>query len=247
MHSTNRSANGYVSIGVKKALLTIDPDGWPRLHRYRTEGQGFWSAYYPGDLHEPRFDAALKASIDPHWTEALRYRFYAHAKLAAMTSHIPGDLLFAGVSHGGTAKCVLGYLGDRASGKTTYLVDAWEGAMSRADRRVNTKFETDLNAVRRGFSAFSHVKFLKGYIPDVLPELEAERLSFVGLNTTDPDSECQSLPTFWERMSIGAIILINSYAWRSADVTAYNAVIYQLPGAEVLNLLNGFGAVMKTA
>ena len=94
-------------------------------------------------------------------------------------------------------------------------VERGGGVLARNRDELQSGFyTTDLDAVRRNFAEWRGARLVVGTIPETLEQITAERIAFlhIDLNCTMP--EVAAIERLWERLSTGAIVLLDDYAYR---------------------------------
>jgi hypothetical protein len=159
----------------------------------------------PSPMFSGKFGAlyAKWKHVDPVVNpEGVRYLNYTCCHLANACRNVPGDFLYAGVSHGFGAKLVYEFT-DGCAGKTFHLVDPFDASLSRADRRKAPSYNSDIDYVRKQYPATGKVVLHQTTIPMAPPA----PLAFIVLRTSDTPSEEKALGDFYEALSPGGIML----------------------------------------
>jgi hypothetical protein len=208
--------------------------------------QGLTTRHETGDLYETEFDRIFRTAcaLDPWADERLRLRVYYHCRFAQIALNAPGDFLFAGVSFGVAPKAVTLALGPALDNRTIYLADKWQGLRESGSNRTRDDYCADVSLVRKFFTE-PNVKIVEAYVPDALGQIETKHIAFAALNTGDVDADCASLPLLWPRLSTGGMLILNGYAQKPERHKQYQNTLSALPGAIVVNLMNGFGLLSK--
>ena len=76
-----------------------------------------------------------------------------------------------------------------------------------------------LQAVVNTFGAYPNVEIIKGAVPDTLGLVDAERVAFLSLDIKTRDPEYAAAEHFWDRMTSGAAIVLDSYRVAKAPRT----------------------------
>jgi hypothetical protein len=160
----------------------------------------------PALLYSGRFGELCKKfdKIEPCRAvrEGGRYQNYIWCFLAGLCREVPGDFLYAGVSFGLSAKLVYEFT-DACAGKTFHLVDPFDAAVSRSDKRTSAKYNNSVDYVRQQYPADAKIMIHQTTIPMDPPQ----PLAFAVLHTGDPASERVTLPVFYDALSPGGIIV----------------------------------------
>jgi hypothetical protein len=134
--------------------------------------------------------------------EGVRYLNYVCCHLANACRNVPGDFLYAGVSHGFGAKLLYEFT-DGCAGKTYHLVDPFDASVSRSDRRRAPTYNNSVDYVRGQYAADASVVIHQTMLPMPPPA----PLAFAVLRTSDPLSEERTLPAFFDALSRGGVII----------------------------------------
>jgi hypothetical protein len=233
-----RTRDRYVQDG----LFTIH-DG-----RFRKD-PAFQSAYARG--------LKAGAGIDP----AFEWRVHVALWAAATSLHVPGDFVECGVNAGFVSSAIMHYLDWACLDRRFYLIDTFRGPVldqySREeidrgrrglaeDALARGAYVLDLARVRANFSEWPNAVVTQGAVPDVLPTLDLGSVAFLHLDMNCAYPERAALEFFWERLSSGAIVLLDDYVYFGNDsqASAMDAAAQELK-AEILALPTGQGLIVK--
>jgi hypothetical protein len=142
------------------------------------------------------------------------------------------------------------YLIDTFSGPVLSQLSPREVARGRATASeaaiANGAYVTDLNRVCANYAEWPNVEIVQGAVPGVLPTLAIGRVAFLHIDMNCAYPERAALEYFWDRLSPGAMVLFDDYAYFSLEALAeaIDAAAAQL-GAEVLSLPTGQGLIVK--
>jgi hypothetical protein len=153
------------------------------------------------------------------------------------------------------------YLKWRDVDKRFYLVDTFSGPVigqysaEEAGRgRVKIAeaamaagaYVTDAARVRANFAEWPNAVLAPGAAPEVLASLPIDRVAFLHIDMNCAYPERATLEFFWDRLSPGAYVLLDDYAYAGADCQgeAIDAAAEKL-GARVLALPTGQGLIVR--
>jgi hypothetical protein len=173
----------------------------------------------------------------------------------------PGDFVECGVNTGFVSSAVMQWLSWNGLNRRFFLVDTWAGPpinqydeteMKNGKRRLAEEamaagaYVTDLDRVRCNFAEWPGVVIVQGSVPDILPRIPTTQVAFLHLDMNCAYPERAALEFFWERLSPGAIVLLDDYAYhgyeqQAAAMDAAASVI----GADILSLPTGQGVIVK--
>jgi hypothetical protein len=137
--------------------------------------------------------------------------------------------------------------------KRFYLLDTYEGLV---DTHINDEerargvrvgeYEPCYDAVVRTFGAHRNVRIVRGTVPETLPLVDAEKVSFLSLDMNTRDPEIAAAEHFWDRLTSGAAIVLDDYGWRKhlEQKFAFDAFA-AARGVQVLSLPTGQGLILK--
>jgi hypothetical protein len=129
------------------------------------------------------------------------------------TNLIPGDIVEIGTYKGGSAKLICQAKGDRL----LHLFDTWEGVVNidKNDELSSTKFfsgryKTDIDSVKTLLSGYPNVLFYKGVFPETYTG-NIQKVSMINLDVDLYEPTKSALELFWDKLSIGGIIVAHDY------------------------------------
>lgn len=237
-YSVFRTRDHYMEDG----LFTVHND------RFRRD-PGFQEAYRRG----------VKASngVDP----AFEWRVHVALWAAATSLRVPGDFIECGVNAGFISSAIMNYLGWNSVNRTFYLIDTFSGPVLNQyspeevergrlrlaqDALAAGAYVTDLARVHANYSEWPNAVVVQGVIPEVLPTLNVGSVAFLHIDMNCAYPERAALEFLWNRLSPGAIVLLDDYAYfghdRQAD--AMDASAREL-GTRILALPTGQGVMIK--
>ena len=186
--------------------------------------QGVRTAFDARPLHAGRF----AESYDRHWRllphftpDVTRYRCYNVATLAMQCRNVAGDFVFAGISYGVSARVLYDFVEFEKLGKIFHLIQhpftAFNPTIVAAEAISIIRIPT-----MRGHPANAPVKICRDIIPDALNGIGS--IAFAALNTTNPLAEAASLPTLFNKLAAGGIIVIDTYGMIGGRFADYDPV-----------------------
>ena len=143
-----------------------------------------------------------------------------------------------------------------------YLVDTWNGPptnqyneaeIESGRRRVadaalaRGAYVTDLD--RRALQIFPSGRTqssCRGSVPDILPSIPSIEVAFLHLDMNCAYPETAAFAFFWERLSPGAMVLLDDYAYdgHEQQTAALDAAANAI-GTDILSLPTGQGLIVK--
>jgi hypothetical protein len=173
-------------------------------------------------LDEERFQAAYsRARAVSVWGVDIRWRVYVACWAATHALHLEGDFVECGVDRGGLATAILHYLDFGRCAKTMYLLDTFQGLVheqmtEREQRDIPVRegrYVDSYQDVVARFSAYPNIKVIRGRIPETLAQVSAEAVAYLSIDMNVAYPEIAAAEFFWERLSHGAVILLDDYGF----------------------------------
>lgn len=227
------------------------------------EFDGLHTVHHARFRDDPRFHAAWEGafqatgSVDP----GSAWRIHIGLWAASMASRVPGDFVECGVNAGFLSSAILRYLDWPNLRKRFYLVDTFAGPVleqyspqeiergrveAAQEAIASGGYVTDIESVRARYQAWDGVTIVQGIVPAALSDVKASAIAFLHLDMNCAYPECEALRLLWNRLSPGAIILLDDYAYfgYEAQGTAMDELAGKF-GAEILALPTGQGLIVK--
>ncbi|MFT5603787.1 MAG: hypothetical protein ACI9G5_000740 [Paracoccaceae bacterium] len=229
------------------------PDPYPTYNQ-----DGLKSIHNHDFMDDPSFrrayDRGCQAASDYNW----HWRVHIGLWAGFTASKIPGDFVECGVNRGFLSSAIMEFLNWNSQNRVFYLLDTFEGldlryvsdddlkhgALEKNEVAKNSGFYVSgADSVQDNFSEWDNVKIIQGSIPDTLEQVESREIAYVHLDMNCSPPEVAALEFFWDRMSPGAIILLDDYAYRTYEAQKYamdefarqkNVMIASLPTGQGL-------------
>lgn len=242
----------------------LDRAGYALFNTRKHHGRdGLFTLHNDHFRNDAAFAAAyrrgLQASngVDPQ----MEWRVHIALWAASVAVRLTGDFVECGVNAGFISSAILHRLNWRTVQKRFYLIDTFKGpvvsqysqdeiARGRLkiaeDAIAAGAYATDIAAVRANFAEWPNAIVAQGIVPDVLSVLEIRKVAFLHIDLNCAAPERAALEYFWKRLSPGALVLLDDYAWlgHDAQMHAIDDAAASL-GCEVLSLPTGQGLVIK--
>jgi hypothetical protein len=239
-----------IGIGVVRVRGRYYEDGLFTLH----------SDHFRAD---PEFRAAYKRGIqasrgvDPGWEWRVHIALWA----ARTALRAEGDFVECGVNAGFMSSAIMEKLRWNTVGRRFYLIDTFggpvlsqysqeeveSGRLSFAKQALEAgAYVTDMERVRANFAEWKDAVVVQGAIPDILDKIDFGAIAFVHIDMNCALPERAAFEYFCERLSPGAVVLFDDYAYyghdgqREAIDSAARA-----RGAAVLSLPTGQGIIIR--
>ncbi|HSS69827.1 MAG TPA: TylF/MycF/NovP-related O-methyltransferase [Casimicrobiaceae bacterium] len=213
---------------------------------------------------DPAFRAAYRRGLQAATGVDPKFEWRVHVALWAATTalHTSGDFVECGVNAGFISSAIMHWLRWNEIDRRFFLVDTWAGpSLSQFDeteiaggRREVAKeaiaagaYVTDLGRLRRNFAEWPNAVIVQGMVPDILPSIRTDHAAFLHLDMNCAYPEQSALEYFWPRLSPGAVVLLDDYAYVGYErqASAIDGVARGF-GASVLSLPTGQGVIVKS-
>lgn len=226
------------------------------------QADGLASVHNHDFMRDPVYVEAYKRGIQAVGTD---YKWYwrVHVGLWAATvgAHLDGDFVECGTNKGFLASSIMQKLNWDRLGKTFWLMDTFAGldaryvteqevalgALERNKKHMEDGFfAIGVESVRANFSEWKNVEIVVGSIPETLPTVRSEKIAFMHIDMNCAPPEIAALRWFWPRLSTGAPVLLDDYAYKGFETqkAAMDALGKEL-NFEVLSLPTGQGLIIK--
>ena len=213
--------------------------------------------------HDPNFRAAYRRGIEAGFGVDPAFEWRVHVALWAAKSslRIPGDFVECGVNAGVISSAIMHWLGWNGFNRRFFLVDTWNGPPNNqyndaeielGRRRLDEAamaaegYVTDVDYARRNFAEWPGAVVVQGAVPDILQSVPSTEVAFLHLDMNCAYPERAALEFFWDRLSPGAIVLLDDYAYAGYEqqTIAMDSAADAL-GVDILSLPTGQGLIVK--
>lgn len=241
-------------IEVRKAQILGVPgayaqDGLISIHSHEfMDDPAFARAYARG---------AQAAGIDYGW----HWRVHLGLWAAGIASRLPGDFVECGVNAGFMSSSIMAYLDWNRLDRTFWLLDTFAGIdpaqvspaerddgilEKNADLLAGGFYVRDVESVARNFSEWPRARIVAGSIPGTLGQVDAAAIAFLHIDLNCAPPEVAALEHFWERLSPGAPVLLDDYAYWGyrRQKLAMDALAARL-GVAIASLPTGQGLLIR--
>ncbi len=223
---------------------------------------GLASVHNHDFLSEPSFVDAYQRGIravgkDYQWY----WRVHVGLWCASLGAKLDGDFVECGTNRGFLASAIMQKLRWNDLQRMFWLMDTFSGLDSRyvspdelqagalvknAQHLADGFYATEVDSVRANFSQWHNVNIVAGSIPDTLPSVSAEKIAFLHIDMNCAPPEVEALRYFWPRLSRGAAVLLDDYAYRGFEIqkVAMDTLGIEI-GFEVLSMPTGQGLIIK--
>jgi hypothetical protein len=225
---------------------------------------GLISVHNHDFMHDATFERAYARGVQAlagHPDYRWHWRIHVGLWAAMSAARVPGDYVECGVNRGFLSSAIMQRLDWDTQGRTFWLLDTFAGL----DERLVSPRERETGALARNrdelasgfyvsgaqsvidnFSQWKRVRIVVGAIPGTLGEVEAERIAYLHLDMNCAAPEIAAIEHFWPRLSPGAVVLLDDYAYLGFDnQKAAMDAFAQSAGVPILSLPTGQGLLLK--
>lgn len=238
---------------IHKLIKTLEAFAKPKI-TYSQDG--LTTVHNTGFMHNPDFIRAEKAGAATGSWANIHWRVHTILWAAGKCLHVEGDFVECGTNKGGFARAIVDYLNLPAFNKNFYLLDTFEGLADElltdkekaAGRKEHFEHEYKdcYEGVLQTFKDFPFVKIIKGMVPGTLTQVPSDKIAFLSIDMNCIAPEIAALNYFWDKLSMGGIIVLDDYAYVTCDLQyeAHNAWAAE-KGIKILSLPTGQGLIVK--
>lgn len=205
---------------------------------------------------DARFAKAYKAGeeTDSWWGVPIHWRIHVMFWAASRAVQMEGDLVECGVNRGGFSRAIMDYIDFHSMpDRKYYLLDTFNGLVdemiSDEERRNGIRagaYADTWEDVQRTFRDFPNVRLIRGVVPDTLPEVQAEKISYLSLDMNCAEPEIAAAEFFWDRLVSGAAIVLDDYGFTEFAVQKLEFDAFaKRRSVPILSLPTGQGLILK--
>jgi O-methyltransferase len=226
---------------------------------FRYSQDGLYTRLNADFMTDPRFVDAMKAAhslSDSHRKFETHWRTFVNCWAASHGMNLEGDFVECGVLRGFTAMSVIKYSNLNRSNKRYYLVDTYSGVdttlTSTAEQLRNIGSEqyadeSEWSAeVIETFSEFKNVKVVKGSVPEILSEVDTDKVCYLHIDMNNAAPEIAAARFFWDKLVTGAVVVLDDYGFPKhiGQKHAFDEFAEEM-GFSILSLPTGQGMFVK--
>ncbi len=203
-----------------------------------------------GFYEDQRFMDAFNAETATPQERSLVWRLHVLCWCAQNCLRREGDFVECGVYRGFSTAVAARYLDFGKLERRWHLYDTFSGVPSDQlnpdDESPAIYTEPGIYEIcARRFAAYANVHMTRGRVPEVLREEAPAKVAFLHLDMNSAAAEVAALEFFADRLSPGAMIVLDDYGWRGyrAQKLAEDP-FFAARGWPVLELPTGQGLVL---
>jgi len=209
------------------------------------------STFVNDAVFQQAYARAVKA-VGSDWD--IPWRTHVALWAADACKSIPGDFVELGTGRGWMFSAILSSLDWSGMSKQLFLFDMFtstrldpiSGLVVDGAQR-HPCYAKSFEATELNFADWERVELVRGRIPESLDEVDLQSIAFVHIDLNNADSEVNALRKLWPTLSVGALVLLDDYAYRGyrPQYEAMNTLGVEL-GFKVLSLPTGQGLISKS-
>ncbi|HWF51209.1 MAG TPA: TylF/MycF/NovP-related O-methyltransferase [Solirubrobacteraceae bacterium] len=201
-------------------------------------------------LDDPDFRSAYERAVQAAgWDYGIYWRVHVLLWAARTALKVPGAFVECGTGRGFMGSAVCRHLA--WSDRPFYLFDTFQPEMvtpdsSRRGHAHSPVYARGAQEVRRNFRDWPGVQLVVGTIPESLGDVNIEHVAFLHIDLNHPAPEAAALRHFWPKLSPGAMVVFDDYAYTGfeASYRSANQVAEEL-GFSIVSLPTGQGLAIK--
>lgn len=201
-------------------------DKRPRLPQgLRYAQDGLWTLHNSDFLATSRFKDAYGRGVEVERDLNNKWRMHVLFWAAAHGLHIVGDFVECGTNRGFCSAAVMHFIdwNDQRGERRFFLLDTFNGLrpdlVSDEEKAIGRlemfkdSYPECFEQTKLAFSGMSGVELVRGTIPDTLATVTPPRVAFLHIDMNCAAPEIAALRHFWPRLSPGAIVVLDDYAY----------------------------------
>jgi len=194
-------------------------------------------------------------------TYGWHWRIHIGLWAARVAASLDGDFVECGVNRGFLSSAIMEYLDWNSQQRDFWLLDTFAGLDARfvseeerasgallrnADSLRSGFYVRGVEGVRANFAQWPRVRIVQGAVPETLAQVSATRIAYLHIDMNVAPPETAALGYFWDRLSAGAPVLLDDYAYlgHTAQRLAMDDFA-RARGTPVCSLPTGQGLIIK--
>lgn len=199
-------------------------------------------------LSDGRFMASMNKNADTVIEKAIIWRSYVVCWATQYALRLSGDFVECGCFTGTTVRIVCDYLDFAQVDKQYFVYDLFDHTPDMEHPRHEAHGPELFRRVQQRFADISNVHVIQGRLPEVLNDRSPEKIAFLHVDLNHAASEVGCLEMLFDRLSPGAILILDDYGWNWGVLKTQKLVedpFFEARGYRVLELPTGQGLVIK--
>jgi O-methyltransferase len=221
----------------------------PMPYDFDADGMKLWDKNLSA-LHDPKFLSACEIGLSGG--PPIQYRAYVCCWAATQAAKVPGDFVECGVNEGWLSLTMCHYLDFNTLDKSFFLFDTYRGIPGEQiteRERVRAAlhvYPECYERTRQKFSPFPKAKLIRGLVPDTLPTVEIDKVSYLSIDMNIVKPERAAIEFFWPKLSAGGVVVLDDYAFGGYEAQHESMDEFASKvGANILTLPTGQGLIIK--
>lgn len=227
------------------------------------DADGLFTVHNDHFRHDPLYQAAYRRGLEANDGVDSHVEWRAHVALwvASSALAVPGDFVECGVNTGFMSSAIMQRLNWADVAKRFYLFDTFagpvisqfsadeiqRGRLKVAENAIASGgYRTNIHRVHANFAEWPNAVVMQGTVPEILPAANIAAVAFLHLDMNCAYPETAALEYFWNRLSPGAFVLLDDYAYfgYESQTEAIDSLAVSLR-FNVLSLPTGQGLIVK--
>lgn len=221
-----------VALQYQGGELIYPAEGRPRFLEYSYEGSGLRIfGKSTAFLNDPQFQDAFAIG----WNTTTKNRkniddcrWIVHVALwaASHAARLEGDFVECGVNTGMLSCAICAYLDFNTLKRDFWLFDTFAGIpedqMTSSERNGMAawhnanSYEECYDQAQANFARWPRARLIRGTVPETLTAFPADRrVAYLSIDMNIVLPEIAAIEFFWDKLTPGAIVLLDDYAWAS--------------------------------
>jgi hypothetical protein len=186
----------------------------------------------------------------------IEWRVHIACWAASYALHLPGSFVECGVNTGIMSLAVCSFVDFNNTGKDFYLFDTFSGIpesqMSETERTARLQenqklYEECYDRAVANFKPFPRAHLIRGTVPETLTSVNIESVCYLSIDMNIAAPERAAMEFFWERLSPGAVVLLDDYGWQGySEQKAVHDSFASAHGVAIATLPTGQGLILKS-
>ena len=167
-----------------------------------------------------------------------------------------GDFVECGTARAFVSTAILKYTDWNVTkgNRKFFLVDTFEGFVpdllgSEEKRMIDhhgARYRDNYPDALRNVSPFQDVHLIKGAVPEVLPQIPAQKVAYLHLDMNSGQAEVAALEYLWPKIVLGGIVLLDDYSLAGYEPLRHaHDVLANKLGYAIASLPTGQGLIIK--
>jgi O-methyltransferase len=197
-------------------------------------------------------DRAFRRAYDRSGAAHIEFRAYVCCWAAEQASRIAGDFVECGVNDGWLSLAVCEYLNFNEFDKSFFLFDTFCGIPSlqisdeERPRALRHRYVDCYETTFARFEPFPMVQLVRGIVPDSLKTAQIDNVAYLSIDMNIEKPERAAIEYFWPRLSSGAVIVLDDYAFAGYDAQHRSLDDFaRRVGVPILTMPTGQGLMIK--